>query len=229
VMRSIFLSMAVITFAVAAPQQSEAAFKLKIESSTGAAPLFEQTFVDSFNLSNFNVGDFRIGNVTGLTNEPGTDTGLLSLSYRAFRNGGSAASILTISLTSTAYTGPGPGVVLSGDFDVATVGAGGTVFQRATIAAPGVEFSPAIPGQTITQDSPVTGLLNFPAGYSLTTVATIQLNGTGNANRVSGLLDATVAIGTPAPAAAFMALSALPLIGVALRRRRKDSTEALAV
>jgi hypothetical protein len=267
VMRTMFVSAAVMALALFAPQRSEAGFKLNI--GFGASINFDldaimtagPTTVTGANgfrftsVSSETIGDnstvtfvglrvgnivnsgssglYRFGTLTLATTSPGSiDSALLSLEYTGLTRESTTANNLTFALTDTDYTNPPSPLILTTAFSAAQNSVLNT--ETAVISTPGGEFD--LSGTTLSQTgtgytvSKSTGIFPYSPTFSLTNTGAFTSAGTGSASiSTSGSINSIATMVTPAPAAAFMALSALPLIAVALRRRRKDSTEALAV
>jgi hypothetical protein len=178
-------------------------------------------------------GVYQFGTLALTSTSPGSvDGALLNLGYTGLTRNATTANNLTFALTDTDYTNPPSPLILTTAFSAAQNSVLNT--ETAVISTPGGEYdlsgtslSQTGTGYTVSQS---TGIFPYSPTFSLTNTATFTSAGTGSASiSTSGSITSVATMVTPAPAAAFMALSALPLIAVALRRRRKDSIEALAV
>jgi hypothetical protein len=175
-------------------------------------------------------GDFTVSILGGTSNNGATMSNLLSSTTSVTNNDGTG-KVLNLYVTQTNYTLP------AGSPLVFESGLGGSLIGGSTVGLTGIfqayadagnnafgttDFTNGPQNATQTGTTFDTGsaasLFNRAGSYSLTSVASLEINGGGTVN-YSDHINVTA---TPAPAGVVLALTGLPFLGIGtwLRRRK---------
>jgi hypothetical protein len=225
---------------LASPSSSQAAWLLRI--TQGAATVTIDLDPGStplgggfrFNSVNQTIGDYTVTGLASSTNQPGTSTAQLDLqSFNIVRNGTSNANPLVIEVTAHPFNSP-PGSVngltmtttQTANFSAAPMTSGQVTFQSffnpgslsfGTNQPSTAQSFTSTPGSAVVTEREVT---SGQPNYTITNQITVNLGSLGPDGRLTGVNISTIITQTPAPAGVVLALTALPVFGAALRRRK---------
>lgn len=184
---------------------------------------------DQVNGITFNYGTFEVDVVTGVSNSPGSSTrGQLDIVSVFLRNTGPSTATLRISMSDDGFNSPDPPLIINSLFSGALNEGTGSVSFTSYADDSGLLFGTDFATGTLSQNLNATlspagfNLANsrdgfvFSGTYSMTNIAEYTLSAGALLNVSSG----KSTLVTPVPPTLVVMLGGLPLLGLALRRRR---------
>jgi len=226
---------AVAAVTLGAPSRADAGFKLTISDGSNSVQVDDNVvygippagFANDLDpaagqvIFSGVIGVFNINITTGTSNAPGTPTlAQLTINNTSITSAGFTGSkTLTFTLEDTGFTAPtGSGLFLISQLANTQLPSGSTVGYQSFLNGTG---GTALSLNTVGGASASNAVSISTTPYTLKTVATVTVTGTGGAQTVQ--FNGLTAVVVPAPASLLLALSAVPALGLGRLFRRKKA------
>jgi len=225
----------VVATVLAAPTQSQAAFRLTLTDTNGPGVPVVVTGPDAAGASyTGSVGDFSIVIAFGASNSPGSANAMTQVGSIIITNTSGTAQTLTIEATAQNFNSPqSPPPLVMADTVSGSVLSGSLItgtfqgFADASNAQGGhgfagqlLTFGPKGAGSSFAKDGILGGFSPDGATYSMTVFESFTLSGGGTLTLTGGNAQLTA---VPAPAGIVLMLTSLPVVmGYWASRRRKE-------